>query len=64
MNGHVADRRERLDRSDKVFLAACVAIFAISLAFGVTYFDRAFPEASIQFDVDARSSETRATEFL
>lgn len=43
---------ERLNRRDWLFIAVCAALFAIALAVALTYFSRAFPEASIDFKVD------------
>lgn len=59
-----APRLERLDRSDWRLLAVCAIVLAGSLAFGLRYFDRAFPEASIDFRYDRAGSREIALEFL
>jgi len=55
---------ERFDRSDWRLLAVCGVILAASVAFGVAFFDRAFPEASIDFRHDRGSSARVALDFL
>jgi membrane protease YdiL (CAAX protease family) len=47
---------QRLTRRDWLFLAICIALFAISLGVTLTWFSRAFPEASIEFRYDRDSS--------
>ena len=47
---------ERLTRRDWILVAICVAVFAISLFVVLNYFSAAFPEASIEFRFDRKSS--------
>ena len=47
----------RLNRKDGVTLVACALIFLVSLAIGVNGFDKAFPEASIDFQTTRTGSE-------
>lgn len=46
------------------FLAICALVFAVSLTIVLLKFDEAFPEASIEFDVDRRESESVARDLL
>jgi membrane protease YdiL (CAAX protease family) len=55
---------ERLTRRDWIFLAICIAVFAASLAIAMTYFTRAFPEASIEFKYDRGASRSLAERVL
>ncbi|MGK2858998.1 MAG: lysostaphin resistance A-like protein [Thermoanaerobaculia bacterium] len=55
---------ERFGRSDLRFLIVCAALLAASVAFSVALFDRAFPEASIEFRVDQKSSRAVAETLL
>jgi len=55
---------ERFSRSDKRFLLVCAALFSVAIAFSVAHFERAFPEASIEFRVDAQSSRATAETLL
>lgn len=48
--------RERFNRDDYRFLAACVLLAAVSLFLVLRYFSAAFPEASIDFRYDRGSS--------
>jgi len=56
--------RIRLTSRDGWILAVCLAVFAVSLWIGVTYFHRAFPEASIDFQTTRQSSLPIAAEAL
>src|SRR5436305_14178341 len=47
---------QRLNRSDWLFLAACLAVAALSVFVIVKWFSQAFPEASIDFRYDRNSS--------
>jgi membrane protease YdiL (CAAX protease family) len=49
---------------DVRFILICILICASSLAIGISYFHRAFPEASIDFQVDRLSSQPIAEAFL
>jgi membrane protease YdiL (CAAX protease family) len=55
---------ERFTRSDWRFLLVCAALFVASIAFSVAHFERAFPEASIEFRVDKQSSRAAAETLL
>jgi membrane protease YdiL (CAAX protease family) len=55
---------EKLRRKDYHLIAICALICAGSLTIGFRYFSRAFPEASIQFNVNRDSSEPAARSFL
>lgn len=55
---------ERFERSDLHFLLVCATVLVASIAFGVAFFDRAFPEASIEFRVDQGSSRAIAEKLL
>ncbi|MBI2213359.1 MAG: CPBP family intramembrane metalloprotease [Acidobacteria bacterium] len=55
---------ERFSRSDWRFLLVCAAVFAVTTTFSVAFFDRAFPEASIEFKVDQRTSRAAAESLL
>ena len=54
----------RLTRKDLAFIGGCVLIAAVSLAVGVHYFYRAFPEASIDFRVTRDEAKEQATDFI
>lgn len=49
--------RERLTRRDWLFVAICAAITAVSVFVALRWFSSAFPEASIEFRYDRRSSQ-------
>ncbi|MBI2505279.1 MAG: CPBP family intramembrane metalloprotease [Candidatus Latescibacteria bacterium] len=55
---------ERLDRKDRHLLLACLAVTALSLAVGIPYFYRAFPEASIDFAITRDQARDQAESFL
>ncbi|HEX7190647.1 MAG TPA: CPBP family intramembrane glutamic endopeptidase, partial [Thermoanaerobaculia bacterium] len=55
---------DRLNRRDWLFIAVCVALFAITLGIALTNFTRAFPEASIDFKVDRDKSRVVAEQVL
>lgn len=55
---------ERFDRSDVRFLLICALILAAGLTIGLRWFGDAFPEASIEFDVDRSGSGQVAKAFL
>ena len=55
---------DRLNRRDWLFIAVCVALFAISLGIALTNFSRAFPEASIDFKVDRGAARVVAERVL
>ena len=54
----------RLTRKDLAFIGGCVLIAAVSLAVGVHYFYRAFPEASIDFRVTRDEAKEQAADFI
>ena len=54
----------RLTRKDLAFIGGCVLIAAVSLAVGVHYFYRAFPEASIDFRVTRDEAKVQAADFI
>ena len=54
----------KLTRKDFAFIGGCVLVAAVSLAVGVHYFYRAFPEASIDFRVTRDEAKAQATDFL
>ena len=54
----------KLTRKDLAFIGGCVLIAAVSLAVGVHYFYRAFPEASIDFRVTRDEAKEQAADFL
>jgi len=56
--------REGLGRADLRFLAICLAILALTAWFSVSYFYRAFPEASIDFRVNREQSQDLGRRFL
>lgn len=56
--------RTRLERADFLFLAICLAVFALTALFSVKYFYRAFPQASIDFRVNREQSQDLARRFL
>src|SRR5215212_836894 len=47
---------DRLSRRDWILVAICILVFAGSLAIVLSYFSSAFPEASIEFRFDRKSS--------
>lgn len=55
---------QRLERRDWRLIAACVAIIAVSMAAGSHYFYRAFPEATIDFEITRDEARSRARSFL
>jgi membrane protease YdiL (CAAX protease family) len=55
---------EKLDRRDVRLVLGCIAVAAVSLFFGIKYYFRAFPEASIEFRVTKESSVPVAESFL
>ncbi len=55
---------EKLTRSDRRLLLACIVVAGVSLFVGVKYFFSAFPEASIEFRVTRESSRPIAESFL
>lgn len=55
---------ERLTRSDWILLAICALVFATALSVGIALFDRAFPEASINFKYDRNTSRAIAERHL
>jgi membrane protease YdiL (CAAX protease family) len=54
----------RLNRSDWIFIAACVAIAALCVFVVLNWFTRVFPEASIDFRYDRDSSTKIAAPLL
>ena len=54
----------KLTRKDLAFIGGCVLVAAVSLAVGVPYFYRAFPEASIDFRVTRDEAKVQAADFL
>ena len=54
----------KLTRKDFAFIGGCVLVAAVSLAVGVHYFYRAFPEASIDFRVTRDEAKMQAADFL
>ena len=54
----------KLTRKDLAFIGGCVLVAAVSLAVGVHYFYRAFPEASIDFRVTRDEAQAQAADFL
>ncbi len=55
---------EKLTGKDIRILVTAVVVAALSVIVAWIYFDKAFPEASIDFEVDRSSSETMAVAFL
>ena len=55
---------ERLERSDWHLLLCCLVVTALSLAVGIPYFYRAFPEASIDFAITREQARDQALAFL
>ncbi len=55
---------EKFTRRDWLLIAICIAVFAVSLAIALTWFSRAFPEASIDFRYDRTSSRVLAERVL
>ncbi len=54
----------KLTKKDLAFIGGCVLIAAVSLAVGVHYFYRAFPEASIDFRVTRDEAKEQAVDFI
>lgn len=54
----------RLTAKQYRVIAIVIGVAAVSLAIGVKYFERAFPEAAIQFRVNRSGSEPVASKFL
>ena len=54
----------KLTRKDFAFIGGCLIVAAVSLAVGVHYFYRAFPEASIDFRVTRDEAQAQAADFL
>ena len=54
----------KLTRKDLAFIGGCLLVAAVSLAVGVHYFYRAFPEASIDFRVTRDEAKVQAADFL
>ena len=54
----------KLTRKDFAFIGGCLIVAAVSLAVGVHYFYRAFPEASIDFRVTRDEAKVQAADFL
>ncbi len=55
---------EKFTRRDWLLIAICIAVFAVSLAVALTWFSRAFPEASIDFRYDRTASRALAERVL
>ncbi|NWG12337.1 MAG: CPBP family intramembrane metalloprotease [Acidobacteria bacterium] len=55
---------ETLRPADKRFVLVCILVCAASLFIGIRYFQRAFPEASIDFRVNRDTSRPLAERFL
>jgi MFS family permease len=55
---------EKLDRNDRRFLLACLAVMAIGAVLTGMLFHRAFPEASIEFRVNRAEARVRGEKFL
>ncbi len=55
---------EKFTRRDWILIAICIAVFAVSLAVALTWFSRAFPEASIDFRYDRTASRALAERVL
>ncbi len=55
---------ERLDRRDYRFIAACLLVIAAGAAVTSVLFRRAFPEASIKFEVDRAGARVVAEKLL
>jgi hypothetical protein len=54
----------KFDRRDGIFVAICVLTLAVSAWIAVRYWDKAFPEASIDFRVSRDQSTALASGFL
>jgi membrane protease YdiL (CAAX protease family) len=55
---------QRFTGKDYLFLATCIGICLVSLVIGIEYFSKAFPEASIDFQVTRSDSKPLAVKFL
>src|SRR5689334_21169764 len=56
--------RDRLRPSDYRFISICLLLLAGSIVFAVRFFQRAFPEASIDFRVNRDGARRIAERFL
>jgi membrane protease YdiL (CAAX protease family) len=54
----------RLNRKDGLFVLVCLAVFAAGLIISLKYFQKAFPEASINFRYNRAQTEDIARAFL
>src|SRR5476649_1673791 len=54
--GTVPQRRQGFDRGDAAFFLACLVVLAASVFLISRYFWSAFPEASIEFRFDRKTS--------
>ena len=54
----------RLNRKDGLFILICVLVFAAGLMISLKYFQKAFPEASINFRYNRAQTEDIALGFL
>jgi membrane protease YdiL (CAAX protease family) len=54
----------RLNRKDGLFILICVLVFAAGLVISLKYFQKAFPEASINFRYNRAQTEDIALAFL
>jgi hypothetical protein len=55
---------EKFDRNDRRFILTCLAVTAIGAALTGLLFQRAFPEASIEFRVNRSEARVRGEKFL
>jgi len=55
---------ERLGRKDYYTILVCVLIFAVSLVIGISYFDNAFPESTIDFKFNRQETQPIAENYL
>ncbi len=58
------DHRQRLSSDDWLTIAICIAMVLASIAIIVRYFDAAFPQAAIAFNVDRNTSRPIAERLL
>jgi membrane protease YdiL (CAAX protease family) len=54
----------RLNRKDGLFIAVCLVVLAAGIVVGLKYFQKAFPEASIDFRYNRSQTETIAARYL
>jgi membrane protease YdiL (CAAX protease family) len=56
--------REKLNKKDYLFIAVCVVIAAITCFVSLKFYNQAFPEASLDFEVRSGEAKDIASEFL